>query len=431
MTISVGRLTLDNPSEIEFDGRGLRLSGWLSGTSRAGVAALRESLLGYVDNPDEPAVTIMWTDDQYFNGWYTDFAISVQPIYGVSEHGTFDCQYSIDAVRLSAVGNLESVALGGYRANDHGYTASSGALPWHAPPPYSYDYYNGENAAPTTVTRSGEDSDVRVNFFTPGTVARRVVTYATHPIAYYTSCVELEYKIGSSWYPIIGRETPATMLPVALESAWLSGTNPWRIRNGIVGISFDPTSPQLNLEIFDQSTWQTFELTLHDPPIIPHHFSILRNSPERVSLRMSCFYDTATDYDIPIQVDVTLRRGARHIECRIAVNEGAKAWSVTIGGTVGTRLYADGATQSNYGSRITTASNGVMWFAFSPVQCRSGSLQSLTCFTSATSWDVAVGGIVSATSSYEIKVSPFLTPFPSLFGQYMGPMDERERVVKR
>ncbi len=424
MTLQVGQLKgLRNPSSVSFDGRRLSLEGWLRGVTREEVSANRDTLLGYNNNPDEPAIPIIWEDDPWIDGMYRDIQFSAQPIPGVSERGTFDIQYNLDASLISRQVAVEAVTVGGFRTNGAGtsYDQASEVQPFYCVPANSYDYYgdDGSTAVLSTTTRVSATGAVSfVPFDSPTAITRRVPSYSMPLAEWYTGACTIEQAVGGGQVPLAGRSFPAGKSP-ALG---------WRISNGLIRLSDSRTlNRSFTVEVFDGTKWNGYELALYLPSNYFETFytvTILRNSPESCVVRVSTSPGANT---IPILIDVRLVRGSRFAEIRMATLSGLTVdwvtkWFPELVTTV--ELSSGGNVYGLY--RSAADANSMRFYSFSSADVTTGATtDTYMQQTTSNNCNIAVGQQMNSLSgaTYESMTA--------LWKQYLGPVSARQRVVDR
>lgn len=75
MALKIGRVGIDvslrNPGSLQWKGDVVQIEGHMIATSAADLEAIREQLLGYATNGDEPCVPVSFDTDATVNGFYT------------------------------------------------------------------------------------------------------------------------------------------------------------------------------------------------------------------------------------------------------------------------------------------------------------------------------------------------------------------------
>lgn len=428
MSIQIGHITIDNPNTVEFDGRTIRLGGWMSGVSRAAVSATRDALLGYVNNPDEPSIPIVWADDPYVDGMYQGVTASVSPVVGVSEKGTFDVQYTVTGSVLSRQIAVEAVTVGGFRTNGAGtsYDTPAEVTPFLCVPDACVDYWDGIltsiGAGFLNTTRTTSTGDVAfVPFGVHTAIGRRVASYAMPIGNWYTGASLIERNVGGTYIPVTGRNM----------TGGLSASLGWRISNGLIRVSESATSEcTFTVEVYDGSSWTSVEWKFGSGGFWMEDLytvTILRNSPECCILRLSSLPGHAgTGYDYPCLIDVRMVRGSRFVEIYMtSIPRPSTTWGSEVNpDSTSTALSSGG---NNYGATRNGFTSSRKWYLFSDVDLTvSGTTSNVDISSgSGKSWSVAVGSQISSLSSTSYET------LTELWQQYLAPVAVRQRVVAR
>lgn len=284
-------------------GRTLKISGQESfpsapeiGTTTAQLSAWRADMNGLVNE----FVSVIFTDKSELSGYYmvTDASADLQNWEGEQ----ITLSWSMDLVRIGTDYeiDIESRLTGGTRANSFALTGTK----WHSPSIGHYAYYSATGNTPTTVARVGSDGThvVYVNLPASSTTIPR-------------------------WGCAVGSYMSGRCLFVDENSIERSGIlfrqnspTSWALQNGLIKVTATPATG-----VFTVSTWtgaaqaggagsfaaKTWDIQFNGVSLgAPLGVSLLRNEPEMIVLRMLFTYLTTTR----VTVDLTLRRGARHVE---------------------------------------------------------------------------------------------------------------------
>jgi hypothetical protein len=248
MTLTVGRCTdlRPAPRSPSRSSRSVTVTGTVLATSIDDLTARRDQLLGLANNVDDPVVPVTWSTDPSIDGFYSVNRVSVEQI------GTTDSARARFAIELEEIDGrtaplVEADASAVVRTNGCGATDGEPtvvALAYHS----SASTYEGTGAG--LIARSGEDGDVYLGLRT----APFTEVYSAFPsIANrYAGTCKIEVKYGSTWYPVVGQQVPA------------SAAGNWRISNGLVRLSYSPytgdggaTVGGLLVEVYDSGAWRT------------------------------------------------------------------------------------------------------------------------------------------------------------------------------
>ena len=319
MTLQIGRLTgLLEPLQVQLTGNDVQLQGFCKPASAAAGQVLREQLLGYSDNPDEPVIPIISTVDSRLNGFYrvSQIDIPVTPVFERS--GYFD--YAMKAVQTSArqTAGYESILTGALMANDHGINAAT-AQPGHGFPTSAWEYYN------------------------PGGLSRLTRTSATG-VLYYNLMGGSLYKglarfstLATDFYVGGCRVTDTTDNHVCVGTRE-SPTN-WLIDNGLVQMGLANFTELFHTTFFDGVRWTVATGVNENAGDFSAWFvsstgggtmrfsgylsgtnlgvKIIRNSPEEVIVRWPALWQNGLAWG-PSYIDFRIRRGSYDVWCYLS-----------------------------------------------------------------------------------------------------------------
>ena len=132
-----------------------------------------------------------------------------------------------------------------------------------------------------------------------------VVGYAVPPASAYNGSVRIEVDYGGVWYPVVGRNIPATQ-----------GTS-LRLNNGIIRVTYNTTGV-ITLERWYGGAWLTaysfklYEWYLGTGMGQNGNWVVVRNSPEQCTVKTSTLI--GTPIGLTNTVAFTLTRGRCHVE---------------------------------------------------------------------------------------------------------------------
>ena len=346
--------SVDAPATWEVSGDDIRWGGVLRASSVADVKFLRGGLNGLVGNPDEPWVPFTWSEDPAL--WdmmvrVNSVRVGTVPLSLTAGWFPFD----VSMTRLPGTANaplVESRLLGALRTNSHSIVKGS-TVPWWATPTDATQDLTVYGI--TAATRTGSGGSVKVQYTTTGTLlydARPTMQLAPSDWYDMAAKVELSSDGGSTYRAIVGRQI--TNLPTA-----------WRLSNDLVRVTYGGSAGLLTVQHYSSaaSAWQnakTYKLTFGSTPAVIGAFStltVLRNSPECVSIRLATELDSST-LPWPTNVDLTLRRGSLFVEgfvSRPADPSGAGPVGYNLGIY---RNTAEAATAHTSGVHATSADAG-------------------------------------------------------------------------
>lgn len=308
MSFTIGRASLPvDPSSARWSGDQLTITGWISPTTANDTNhayALRQQLLGLVNNPDEQVFPCTFSVDPNWDGYYYVNSVNIAGDPGLMEiQGRMP--YTITLTRLAngfSRPQIEYLTLGALRTNVHGIATPVGIMAARSRPAT----YDNETAPLWTTSFTTDDGTVGVYAAAVPFAAATGRTF-TKPADYYTAMCGIEIKYGSNWYRIVGRQLPPT-----------PGTN-WRLTNGYTRVY--PTNVsgtgRFTVERYNGASWvgREFSTTATTTAQFstsdtngPLTIQVLNNAPEFVSLRT--FYANST-------FDFTLRSASPFLELAI------------------------------------------------------------------------------------------------------------------
>lgn len=287
------------PSSTSPTGRVLKLAGQESvpsateiGTSTAMLEAWRSDMAGLV----HAFVPVTFTDKTGLNGYYvvTDSSADLQN--WENEQQTLTWTIDLNRVGTDFEIDLESRLTGTTRNNSF---ALSGTR-WHSPSIGHYSYYSAPGNSPSVVNRVGADGTHVVYLGLPSTLT-------TIP---RWGCAVGNYMTGRVIFQDANNiERSGILFNVGNATSWT-------LSNGLLKVVPVPSgSGVIRLQTYNSpagyAAAKTWDLRYNNTSLgPPQGVSLLRNEPEIVVLRMVFTYQTVTR----ITCDLTLRRGARHVE---------------------------------------------------------------------------------------------------------------------
>ena len=292
------------PSAATSTGRTLKLQGQESvpaareiGTTTAMLEAWRADMAGLVNS----FVAATFTDKSGLNGYYVITDTSADLQNWENEQQTLSWSINLNRVGTDFEVDIESRLTGTTRANMFGLTG----VRWHSPSIGHYSYFSAPGNTPSVVTRTGSDGAHVVYLNLPS-------TQTTIP---RWGCPVNSYMNGRTFF----------LDPNGVERSGIlfasSSVLGWTLGNGLVQITPSAGPGVLNLFTYNLapsagaaaafSPAKVWDIQFNGTSIgVPQGVSLLRNEPEIVVLRMVFTYQSVTR----ITCDLTLRRGARHVE---------------------------------------------------------------------------------------------------------------------
>lgn len=306
MSLTIGRVGLDyaalgDPATVAHSGRygaALDLTGRTIPNSPAAGAALRDQLLGLADNLDELVVAVTSTEDPQLPGWYRIRDVSAAYLPSTLRTGMVAWAVKLERVADYTSPLHESVLTTAWMYGGVSTLESSDATIRWAPAP-SLDQPTGTSlslADGSNLTLISEPAD------TPG----RHLWTPSSPGSFYTGACHLR----AGTYDPTDPNDPAN--PIVVGRSHLHGPS-WQLDNGLVAVTIDDAG-RIVCRWARQGTthgWtpnRYFTLTNSGAAVLttPAGYSVLRNAPEAVTLRIA---------HPRVWFDITIRRGVQHIEC--------------------------------------------------------------------------------------------------------------------
>lgn len=301
-------------SGISQEGDSVSVSGVIRGQTSVGdLNALRAQLAGYHLNPDERVVPVTSVADTSIDGFYRVNKVEV----GAEATGRALTAAQVKALAVRWEAELvkvpgwqaplfEDLCSGALRVNAHSIT-DSGVRSWVGMPPAAdlLHGYNFTGAGVAAVSDAGESHTNLLLYDDEGVpngfLYDRAALFATAPSDFYNAAAKLETSAdgGSTWRSVVGRQV--ANLP-----------EDWRIGNDLIRI----THSSANVFTFSGylSGWENknFKVTYAGASATslgtPKSLTVLRNTPETVSVRVWMSAQLTTDS--VAYVDFTVHRSA-------------------------------------------------------------------------------------------------------------------------
>lgn len=441
MTLTIGRAILDDPGDVRLAGQSIQMSG-LFAVSEASEAlnvaqylAVREQLRGMVNNPDMDVWPLSWTEDATLDGYYRVLRAEVTP-YPVAL-ATGVAQWSVDLERpVGLVSPLcENITNSITMTNDHAVVAdatiaSVWAVPTEALSVVSPTSVAGLPAAGSRVTEDGALKLYRVDDVSSSG------SWTVAPADFWESSARVEAQLaGSTFYPMVGRSFGAT-------------TTNWRLNNALVRITPTVVSGAIfGIEFYNGTSWSTVQdvrLNVRNPSTVTYTMnatidtivgvSVLRNSPEAVSLRITAKASAVTGSSADqvlralnghATIDLTLRRGEPLVRMSFGMNGLSGYTSVSAGPASGTQTTLTGGVRHdstlNSGRVLVATANSFT----STVVGVASSLPSLANTAARSTNLFAIGYEIAGSSATTYNTAQ------QIIYQYLIALSERQRVVLR
>jgi hypothetical protein len=326
MSLTIGRATIDDPDTVRHSGDRLSLQGNLVPTSVDEMKAIRQQLLGLVDNRDEEVWPLIWSEDSSHDGFYEVAGVDLDPyLTHLSTGGPV--RYSIELERINnyALPRFQTTTLATVRPNGHGITtADCNAGSYVKTSINDNDYATSGVSSLVTRGASASNPQIVVHSAAAPFTGARVSWNARADEHYSLQCV-IEQSRSGTYYPVVGRDVD-----------WSGGN--WRISNGLIRVSpWVSDANYLDVEIYDwtASQWEssvfrhgydngagTFVETafVGTRPDSTGNIAtpfIIRNGPQRVTLGFDCISSARRT--------LTLTAGDHHVVYRLE-SAGSRKW---------------------------------------------------------------------------------------------------------
>lgn len=331
MTLKIGRfgsdIAVNNPGSASWDGGSLALSGVFVASSLEDAAALRDQLEGHVNNADEPFVPVnLDSVDPRLSGFYVveDAKVDATKV-SLAQAGVtkFAYQYSVKLrpVPKFASPLFESL-IAPVQKNSLGFGTFIVGLPVGAYSPITYNLdLGGVVSSPSATSALRASADGGSVYVIDGVLAALFNTNYVWSISwgvpfgtYYSGSCAI--SAGPNLRAVAGQDAP--------------NYTQWRISNGLVRVTYVPSSSDIDVSHWDGATWDTKRYRFWcDSTQLPawKQWQILRNSAECSTIRL---FAGAGGSVAARYVDLTLRRGSMIVEGIFTRLDGVSAGSINV-----------------------------------------------------------------------------------------------------
>jgi len=413
MTIAIGRagwdtsLTLNSPRTWSSNGPEVDLAGTLTASTLGRLIVARAQLNGLIDNPDEPVVPVVWSADASVTGFYEvlDGGVAMPP-RGLA---ALKLDYRLRLRKVSTYPDINSRMLGdAVRTNAHSIAKGSTVPFWAVPDDATMDYIPNATAA----TRAAESGTVKVWYRTDGTVLyNRTNRWQCGASDYYDGACRFEITPdGSTWYALAGRSLPASHPEFG-----------WRISNGLVRVSASSGDGKILVEHYVAGSWsvdKTYKLTVTTTPTTIGSFrtvTVTRNAPDTVSVRVG-LDQTNGATPAAMTVDLTLRRGALHVEGLMSRTSEMGTYLANQMGLYRNTTEASTAVTSGMRATAADADAGYYWIATSLAKTNDLTNGGFYVSSAVNEFDFAIGWALDAASGPDTVTNQVYS--------YFAPLDE-------
>jgi hypothetical protein len=295
MTLTIGRASGLQLNEIATSGDSLSLSGFIVAASENEFKARRQQLLGLVDNDDEDVFPLTYTLDSTLDGYYRVSGVDVSPFTTI-HNGTGQFRLNLRRVPGYRVPLLEVV---------HTAVQLEGTVGLHSPNGVAaYPQGAAVGTSSPNYVRATESGTVWIsNYGGEETISFSCVVPAAD---HYDGAAAVETLIGGVWYPMVGQQSFDT-----------SAGN-WRLNNGAFRFTVN-ASGQMSYDVWNGSAWEagstSFRFQYNAVTLTAVTSArVLRNDPTTATIRMQFATSLTTVTTQMFTVDISLRRGLRHVD---------------------------------------------------------------------------------------------------------------------
>lgn len=398
--LQVGRLTLTedwiSTEKAGTSGRMLNLVGQEASAvlaySQSATRERAEALLSMTGTVQP----VRFTVGTHRDGWYRVSNPQADESTW-QEHTSVRWRVDLERVGRASEVEFESRLIGGNRT----HASSAVAELWHAAPVGADGYYVG-SATPGYVDRVSADGTVLVF---------RGLPAATNP---RWSCTPAQYLLGGCVVTVDG----------VVRSGLTCADTPtsWSLSNGLVKVEPRTSAGTLLVTSYLASAWGTakvFDIKRGTTSLgAAQHITLLRNDPCETVIRLT--WDRAPGRTV---ADLTVTRGARHVNLYIQQHEASSALRVDDnggGGTVSNQL-----TASGYIERTDADGDGNRWVIGSPVATTAAGTFGLAASVAARGLAAFIGVVRNGASAAAGDTAA------NVGAQYLGQPAQSERAISR
>lgn len=316
-TLTIGRLAIVDPRSLEHDGdQGLRVAGWISGSTMDAAKTYRQQMLGLADTSrGEAVLPVTWSGDSSLDGYYRLARPPRVSTVDATYSSIYGFTYELDLVRVDGGHQLpaaESYVFGVTRTGKPGGTTE---VYWHAIPSTMSIYDVGARGNGNQQGRTG-----------PGG------TVGYFPGAWYASSYARLRIPPANWYDMAS--TVTINGDVAVGAQTVNAPTSWSLSNGLVKAqavsggsaskSFEVVGPAATASSW--GTAQGYCLGLYVtswiklPTANLKAVEVLRTQPWCSAVRLVFTYKPYTYDAIEVFCDLRLRRGSWIIEATISTS---------------------------------------------------------------------------------------------------------------
>lgn len=408
MTLIIGRIpAIAEPMTWQNQGDQVSIMGRIAAGSATAATLLREQLIGYDQNIDEPIIPLISSTDSRLTGYYRILNVTV-PSTTAMYLANGVIEYTITAQRMPGFSGplMESTLIGGLIPNNFSVLAAT--VQMFATQAAAMTSFSTGTTLQSNGTRVADDGTLRASVLTASTF-KALARGALPAASFYTNAAQIQAGLLTTPYPVIGRQ-----LAPAIDD--------WRLTNGLIRVQSSASHDGLRLSFYTGAVWgalKTFTITFVNATSFGEGptLRILRNAPEEVVVRMTLSAG-ALNYG-PVYMDIFLRRGDRVLRCYLS-SASADQWGLTTGGNPASTAITAGTKQTaadGDGNKIVLTSSGQPGTETFTTAC------GIVGATTVTTFDFGIG--------VEVSGAPAGSVAQDLVYQYLCGQAESQRVVVR
>jgi hypothetical protein len=295
MTVTIGRAVLDDAvSNVQQQGDLLSFDVTITNATTGGLVssgqAVRQQLLGMMNNEDEDVFPVLSTDDPSWDGYYRVQSINVEPFPVFLSSGAMRASFALQRVGGGyANPAIENYVVSRVATNAHGITSPTYALAISHPRGPASIQLDRTGLPDATFLRQpiGIWGEIN-NYYDTGSNFEGYSIAYSDPSEYYTNDCRIQYSGGGV---TVGRQFP----PIAINETWsMSNGFIWALPSGAdneidVGV-WDPVAMSVETFAVRAGTISAGSFTASTThSIVGASVApiVLRNSPETISLRVT------------------------------------------------------------------------------------------------------------------------------------------------
>lgn len=304
-------------NQFQMSGNSVSIAGDVfvpSGTTGpAGVAsAVRDRLNALPTARDEPVVPVSWSEDSTIDGYYRIDSVSTSNPAAALVDGYMQWQAQLTRFGGGSLPQCEIYSTHAARLNTASITTTTlnGSTDYRrlAVPAAATDFWCG--AQSTAVTRTSSSGDLSL-WYLPNYPAALTSTFTVAPADYYDGACEIRTGYGAATSQLVlGNYAPR-------------GFDGLTLSNGVVRCFLHPSiDTAFEVEAYDGTQWENLIAgsgwriehdygggSTHSWDLSTASVQILRNSPERCTIRLVMAEAATVAQFGRVWIDLTVRRG--------------------------------------------------------------------------------------------------------------------------